>query len=571
MRTTPDRGRIYRRCGCRDAHRRQLGAHCPHLLTDSRHGTWTFAVDIPAPHHRTTVRRGGFTSHDTAKAALATFLEGEAGGFNADPNQTVTDFLHTWLAAKALVLKPTTMARYRDYVHNDLVPAFGSLRLDDLRHRHISAFVTSELEVGRGRTTIYRCLTTLSSALGDAVRQHRLAHNPASPPALRRPPSPERQIWTANEAVRFLQYCHETDPDMADLFEFLIGTGLRKGEALGLHWDDVHLTERVLYVRCTLSAVDNNRLVITTPKTRTSKNWVAISPRVAAALRRRARARDRVHRRPGDPFAGLVFCRPDGRPLRPRAVLDRLRQLSDEAGVPRVTVHDLRHLAATLTITAGVPLTVVSKTLRHSTLSTTANIYSHLTQQAAREAVDTIEHTLTRAEQKADRQARLEQLRSPRDHIQRLREALNRLRSPTPPGFCNTANGYGTRPATTLRPPALQEREKPPSRKRENGLRPAKSWSGRQDLNLRPLDPQPLRAQVRSHRRSPDVDAPSVPSRATTARPTRLEIATRHFKPSAAATPWLGLPVRARSAALEKGVRSAEVQVTPVSIEHCAS
>lgn len=54
-----------------------------------------------------------------------------------------------------------------------------------------------------------------------------------------------------------------------------------------------------------------------------------------------------------------------------------------------MTVHDRRHLAATITITAGVPLTVVSMTLRHSTLSTTANIYSHLTQQAAREAVDT--------------------------------------------------------------------------------------------------------------------------------------------------------------------------------------
>lgn len=177
MRTTADRGRVYRRCGCRDIHRRQLGAHCPRLLTDHHHGTWTFAVDIPAPHHRrTTVRRGGFTSHDAAQAALRTFLEGEAGGFNADPNQTVADYLRTWLTAKALVLKPTTMARYRDYVHNDLVPAFGTLKLDELRHRHISAFVTGQLAAGRGRTTLYRCLATLSSALGDAVRQHRLAH-----------------------------------------------------------------------------------------------------------------------------------------------------------------------------------------------------------------------------------------------------------------------------------------------------------------------------------------------------------------------------------------------------------
>ncbi|WP_405846725.1 hypothetical protein [Streptomyces sp. NBC_01518] len=124
MRTTTGRGRVYRRCGCRDTHRRQLGAHCPRLLTHTHHGTWTFAVDTPAPHHhRTTVRRGGFTNPDAAETALRTFLEGEAGGFNADPNQTVADYLRTWLTAKTLVLKPTTMARYRDYVHNDLAPA----------------------------------------------------------------------------------------------------------------------------------------------------------------------------------------------------------------------------------------------------------------------------------------------------------------------------------------------------------------------------------------------------------------------------------------------------------------
>lgn len=178
---------------------------------------------------------------------------------------------HSWLATKALVLKPTTMARHRDYVHNDLAPAFGTLKLDELGHRHIATFVTGELDAGRGTTTLYRCLATLSSAPGDAVRQHRLAHNPASPPALHRPPPPERRIRTAGEAVRFLQRCHRADPEMADLFEFLIGTGLRKGEALALHWDDVHLAERVLYVRCTLSAIDNNHLVITTPKTRTSR------------------------------------------------------------------------------------------------------------------------------------------------------------------------------------------------------------------------------------------------------------------------------------------------------------
>ncbi|WP_405597996.1 MULTISPECIES: tyrosine-type recombinase/integrase [unclassified Streptomyces] len=476
MRTTTPagRGRVYRRCGCRDIQRHQLGAHCPHLVTDSDHGTWTFAVDVPAPaHRRTTVRRGGFTSQGDAEQALHRFLEGEAGGFDADPNQTVTDYLNAWLTAKAMVLKPTTMARYRDYVRNDLIPSLGTLKLDQLGHRHIAAFATSQLAAGRGKVTLSRCLATLSSALGDAVRQHRLAHNPASPPVVRRPPSPERRIWTPEQAARFLSYCHQADPDMADLFEILIGTGMRKGEALGLHWDDVHLDQGVLYVRCTLSAIDNNRLALTTPKTRTSRNWVAISPRVATALRHRAPTAPHTRSNPADPFAGLVICRPDSRPLGPHLVLDRLHRLSDEADVPRVTVHDLRHLAATITITAGVPLTVVSKTLRHSTLSTTANLYSHLTQQAAREAVDTIDRTLTQAETTGLSTDRPTWPRPPRDHNHSLRKALRRLRKSAPPAFSTTASQSRGQRATTLRPPRPGTHERPPSRSRENGLRPA--------------------------------------------------------------------------------------------------
>ncbi|PJN09398.1 hypothetical protein CG723_24045 [Streptomyces sp. CB01635] len=71
-------------------------------------------------HHRTTIRRGGYPSQDSAETALLRFLEGEAGGFDADPNQTVADYPRVWLTVKALALKPTTMARYGNYLRNDL-------------------------------------------------------------------------------------------------------------------------------------------------------------------------------------------------------------------------------------------------------------------------------------------------------------------------------------------------------------------------------------------------------------------------------------------------------------------
>ncbi|MFG2695224.1 tyrosine-type recombinase/integrase [Kitasatospora sp. NPDC048407] len=75
---------------------------------------------------------------------------------------------------------------------------------------------------------------------------------------------------------------------------------------------------------------------------------------------------------------GYVFHR-HGRPLHPKTVLDHFHLLCDKAGVPRTALHDLRHLAASFSLAAGVPLPNMSKTLRHRTLSTSANIYAELT------------------------------------------------------------------------------------------------------------------------------------------------------------------------------------------------
>ncbi|MFE2443948.1 tyrosine-type recombinase/integrase [Streptomyces sp. NPDC059426] len=473
MRSATSRGRVYRRCGCRDQRHQQLGSRCPRLAAEPDHGTWTFAVDLPSPDSRRhTVRRGGFPTQEAAAAALRRMLEGEDGGFSADPNQTVADYLTTWLTAKALVLKPTTMARYRNYVTADLIPALGQVRLDDLGYSHIAGFVHTQLAHGRGKVTVHRCLATLSSALGDAVKHHRLSHNPARPTIIPRPPSVERRIWTRNEATHFLRYCHAADPLMADLVEVLIGTGMRKGEALGLHWADVHLPEGMLFIRCTLSAVDNNRLVLTAPKTRSSKNWIAISPRVAAALRRRrAAAPDpRQHSTRGD----LVFHRPDGSALHPEYVLNHFHLLCRKAGVPRTTVHDLRHLAATISITADVPLTVVSKTLRHSTLSTTANIYSHLTPEAARTAVNAIDTALTTTEQKVH----LPKPRPPCDHNPRVHNQITVSKAPARTTSYATTPGTRAADATTMRPQPPKTRKRPSPHLCGNGLRPAKTLVG---------------------------------------------------------------------------------------------
>jgi integrase len=298
------------------------------------------------------------------------------------------------------MLKPTTFVRYRDYVRADLIPSFGRIALQDLRPRHIIAWQEAELARGRGRTTVYRIGAILSSALGSAMRARLIADDPCRYAMMPRPTAQERICWNTSQAAAFLRHNRTRYGDqLADLFELLLGTGMRRGEALGLHWTDVHLPEKTLMVRWNLTAVNNNRLYLSHPKTKASRNWVSLSPRVAAALDRQA-ALARAGRPPGTPLEGLVFCQPDGSPLRPQGVLTELRRRSEEIGLPRIGVHDLRHTAATIMISSRVPLAVVSKTLRHSTLSTTVNLYGHLLPYAARDAVTAIDKAFTRADRK---------------------------------------------------------------------------------------------------------------------------------------------------------------------------
>ncbi|MGK5497901.1 tyrosine-type recombinase/integrase [Streptomyces sp. URMC 125] len=325
-------------------------------------------------------------------------LEAERRGLELEEELTVAGYLLQWLASRREELRPTTFARYRDHVHRDLVPAFGDLRLLDLRARHITAWNRSQLASGRGRTAVHRAGATLSSALSAAARQRLIPDNPARHAVLGRPTAPERLCWSPAQAAAFLRHNRTAYADVwADAFEVLLGTGMRRGEVLGLHWPEVHLQEKVLLVRWNLTAVDNNRLFLGHPKTRASRNWVSLSPRVAQALGRRVEAA-RAALGPQAPLEGLVFCRLDGSPLRPQQVLVTLRRRAAEIGLPRIGVHDLRHTAATIMISSGVPPAVVSKTLRHSTLSTTVNLYGHLLPHAARDAVRALGRALERAD-----------------------------------------------------------------------------------------------------------------------------------------------------------------------------
>ncbi|MEU4117822.1 tyrosine-type recombinase/integrase [Kitasatospora sp. NPDC028055] len=342
-------------------------------------------------------RRGGFASQAEALREMWAVLDGELRGVYESRRTTVASYLRDWLVTRKTHLSPNTYAGYVACVERDLIPAFGHLRLLDLRPHHVDEWIAAQLEAGLGRVTAYKAASTLRNALNAAVRSWRLRYNPAKHSVPPKPRAEERTCWSHEQAAMFLHRNAEQYADqLTDLFEVILGTGMRRGEVLALHWEDVHLMDRQLFVRWTLAAVNNNGLAFGRPKTEASRAWISLSPRVMTALHRQAAIQMAAH--PDGLLEGLVFSRPSGAPLRPQWVLDQLRKRTAELDLPKIGLHDLRHTAASIMIAEGIPLAIVSKILRHATLATTINLYGHLFKDSADQAVRALARALDRAQ-----------------------------------------------------------------------------------------------------------------------------------------------------------------------------
>ena len=167
--------------------------------------------------------------------------------------------------------------------------------------------------------------------------------------------------------------------------------GLRRGEAAGLRWSDVDLDGATAIITCQLQQYDG-RLVLCPPKTVRSERAIALDHTTVAALcaHKAAQEADRAALGDGYHGSGYVFTCLNGDPMAPDRLSRTFRRLSDEAGLPPVRLHDLRHGAATLALAAGADLKVVQDMLGHSSIVLTADTYTSVLTEVARKAAEDI-------------------------------------------------------------------------------------------------------------------------------------------------------------------------------------
>lgn len=361
-------------------------------------GRWCAAMwhDDPVSGQRRRAFLYGKTRTEVRQKLKAAELRAEEGAPVRDNNATVAKWIREWGqgALKASSRKASTQALYRGLARTHLEAApFGDITLDKLRPSHVDRLIVTLRGKRLSEATVRQIYGILRVSLDDAVRDGLLARNPAA--AVKRPTITKREAryLTSVEVASLLKAAENTR--YHDALALIAQTGLRRGEALALRWDDIDFSAATLRVRGTLSRVDGE-LVVTPPKTEKSRRTLPLSP-AAVSLLHRVRTRQRVERvRAGNQWDGNrhVFTTELGSAVDPRNVLRALRTAADAAGLVGVGIHTLRHSAATAMLEQGVNLKVVSEALGHSSIAITGDVYAHVSENALRDAMNRLSEAI---------------------------------------------------------------------------------------------------------------------------------------------------------------------------------
>lgn len=312
----------------------------------------------------------------------------ETGTYVHDPSMTLDTWAERhWFPIVATRLKPSTLDSYERVIRNYVSPRIGDIPIRRLTVSRIDRLGQELLESGGGSsrqrkplspTSVRYIYQVLSGCLRSACDTGYLTKNPviiSHAPRARRPEELKIKSWSAAELKTFLD-CIEGTP-LELVWHLAAMTGMRRGEVLGLRWNDVDLDRHRILVEHTIIEV-KGKVTASTTKSRRAR-VIDLDDMTVRRLERHRMQREAsriISDEPMDALA-LVCAQDGGQPLVPQKVSRQFQRLCDEFDLPRIRFHDLRHSHASLCLAAGVPIKVVQERLGHHSPELTARIYAH--------------------------------------------------------------------------------------------------------------------------------------------------------------------------------------------------
>ncbi|GAA3872442.1 hypothetical protein GCM10023084_26760 [Streptomyces lacrimifluminis] len=267
-------------------------------------------------------------------------------------------------------------------------------RLDAARDQPICCAARACCSKRLSPLTLAYIHSVLKSALEHAVREEEIPRNAVRNVRTGAPRPRRFEPLTAAEAREFLAAArsHRLQP----LFELALHTGLRKGELLGLRWEDLDSAGGTASIRRTLQRTNSSGLTALPTKTKSSERRIALPTPCLHSLEQHRNRQLQEREAAGKHWQdnGYVFTRPNGAPIEGATLTRHFNTALRHARLRRIRFHDLRHSAAILLLEQGVELVVIKELLGHAHIGVTATVYAHVRLRLQRDAIDLLGHAL---------------------------------------------------------------------------------------------------------------------------------------------------------------------------------
>lgn len=351
----------------------------------------------------------GMTAKQTEKELqrqIVAFEKKIQQGYAAENRMTFEKY-----AAYVMQLKETkgkkhrTLDRYAAMLQR-INPAIGYMKIEDIRPGHLNDFYAQLAKPGQNlktggqlsNKTILEHHRLISTILAQAEKEMLIPYNPAS---RAEPPQPQKKEVTyfQPDEIIAIRDALESEPiKWRTITHLLLITGCRRGEIMGLKWAKIDFQNNQIRIDNNLQYTPARGLYEESPKTAASIRNIKLPAETMALLAKYKTWQTEQRLASGDRWidTGFVFAQENGTPMHPDSLTDWLGKFSKRHGLPHINPHAFRHTMASILYFNGMDSITISKRLGHAKVSTTADIYAHIIQEADERAAECIGDVILR-------------------------------------------------------------------------------------------------------------------------------------------------------------------------------
>ena len=295
-----------------------------------------------------------------------------------------------WISIKEKTVRPNTVRNYRERYHRNISKVIGKMLLIDVKPIHCQKIFSDMADEGYKTTTIYQTRITLYNMLDFAKENDVIINNPCkkSVKSDMGQPSDKKEALTIDVQRKFLEAAR--DQSYENQYRFVLQTGLRTGELVGLKWDDIDFKNKTLTISRTMEyRYKVGEWRIGPPKSGSGYRTVPLTDEAIRILKAQKEKNSKIKVIPME-WADQVFLCRKGEPVKNSTYDTALFKICDKVGIKRFSMHVLRHTFATRCIEAGMMPKTLQKILGHSNIGITMNLYVHITEDEKHKEIELV-------------------------------------------------------------------------------------------------------------------------------------------------------------------------------------